>query len=128
MEYTNNNLLSATIYRVLIVSAMVGFVNLGIGFRRGLIIADLFKKENISATWFILLIPISMILVNFSAFHADNPAYTSALIYLSVIWILLFNKIRQYAGLPTKGKPIAGKWIVLLVTSTILLIILTAQP
>lgn len=126
MEYTNNHLLAATIYRVLIVSAMVGFVNLGVGFRCGIKASDLFKKENISATWFFLFIPISMMLINFSAFHADNPAYASAVIYMSVIWILLFNKILQYFGFSTKGDPIAKRWIVLLVVATMLLIILTA--
>lgn len=127
MEYANHHLLAATLYRVLIVSTIVGLVNLFTGLRQGLKTSELFKKENILASWFMLLIPFNMILVNFSVFYADNPAYTSAVIYLSVIWILLFNKVRQYLGLPTKGEPIAGRWIVLLVAATMLLIILTSR-
>ena len=126
MEYANHNLLAATIYRVLIVSSIVGLVNLGTGLQRDLKITDLFKKENISAAWFTLLIPISMILVNFSALYADNPAYTSAVIYLSVIWILLLNKISRYFSLPTNYKPIGRKWIILLVIATMTLIITTS--
>lgn len=127
MEYANNHLLAATCYRVLIVSATIGFINLIAGHKQHMIIKQLLNIKNIMAAWFITLIPISMILVNFSVFYAVNPAYTSAIIYLSVIWILLFSKISQYFGFSTNNKPIAKKWIVLLVISTMTLIIATSK-
>jgi len=127
MEYADNHLISATIYRVFIVSIIIGIVNLMICRQKGIPTSAFFKKENLRASWFILLNPLSMILVNFSMFYAENPAYTSAVVYLSVVWILLFNKIRQYAGLPTKNQPIVKKWIILLLAATILLIITTSN-
>lgn len=127
MEYANNHLLSATIYRVLIVSSIVGFVNLGVCFKKGITTSELFNRKNVVRAWFVLLQPLSMMLVNFSVFHAENPAYTSAIIYLSVIWILVFNKVCQYLGLPVNYKQVARKWIILLIAATIVLILTTTK-
>ncbi|MBP5352986.1 MAG: hypothetical protein J6Y91_04400 [Alphaproteobacteria bacterium] len=127
MTYANGHLLAATVYRVLIVSLIVGFVNLGICYRRHISVAQLFKKENLLAAWFLLLAPLNMILVNFSVHYAENPAYTSAMTYLSVIWIMLFNKIGQHFGFKQKYQPIAKRWIILLLAATAVLIIATAK-
>ena len=127
MEYAGDHLLAATIYRVLIVSSIVGFINLGICHHRGIAVSEIFKKENFLAAWFLLLAPLNMMFVNFSVLYAENPAYTSAVVYLSVIWILLFNKIRQFLGFSANYHPIARKWIVLLIAATVVLILATAK-
>ena len=126
MEYTNNHFLQASLYRVLIVSSVVGFVNLGLVTRQGTKIKTLLKKENILASWFVVLLPFSMVLINFSAYFAENPAYSSVIVYLSVVWILLFNKIRQFFGRPQKYKTIEKKWIILLLAATMILVIVTS--
>ena len=127
MEYTNNHLWQASLYRVLIVSSVVGFINLGFSLKQGVKLKTLLKKENIIAAWFVLLQPFSMMLINFSAHFAENPAYSSVVVYLSVVWILLFNKICQFFGRPQNYKQIEKKWIILLLAATMILIIVTAK-
>jgi len=127
MEYSNGNLMSASIWRVFITGIIIGCVNLEIARQHHIKMKTIFKWNNIKKGLFILLLVMSMITVNFSLYYADNPAYTSAIIYLSVVWIMVINKMQNLLGKKKIYKKIAKKWVFTLLIATIILIVATSK-
>lgn len=123
MYYADGFLLSATIHRVCFTGLIIGTVNLLVA-KKHLTAKQILNPQNLKKALFILLAALSMISINFSMHYAANPAYTSALIYLSVVWIMLINKILSCFGYPVKYQSLSKKWVfVLLIATTILSIV-----
>lgn len=102
---------------------IIGTVNLIVG-KKHLTVKQILDSENLKKGLFILLAALSMITINFSMYYATNPAYTSVLIYLSVVWIMLFNKTLSYFGYPVKYQSLSKKWVfILLIATTILSVV-----
>lgn len=125
MEYSNGHLMSAVVWRVLIIGIIIGCINWIIARQHNIKNREILKWKNIRQGLFILLMVMSMITVNFSLYYAENPAYASSVIYLSIIWIMLINKIQSRNGKHKKYKHIAKRWIFTLLIATIILILST---
>lgn len=125
MDYANNHIMAASLWRVFITGCIIGTINLLIALQHNIKMKEIIKWKNIRKGLFILLFALSMVMVNFSLYYADNPAYTSAVIYLSVLWIMLINYVQKLMGNKKTYKRIAKKWIFTLLIATIILIIST---
>lgn len=125
MEYANGHLLKASLWRVFITGCIIGLVNLHVARGHNVKFKEIIKWKNIRKGLYIILLVLSMITVNFSLYYAANPAYTSAVIYTSVIWIMIINYVQKLLGRKKNYKRIAKKWILTLLIATIILIVST---
>ena len=124
MEYNDGYLLPVTFHRVAFTGWIIGSINLFMNYRK-INLRELVSWRNVRKGSFLIFLILSMISVNFAMYYAANPAYTTAITYLSVIWIVTINKICLYLG---KGKAyprIALKWILLLLLSAVSLLLAT---
>jgi len=121
MYYADDLLLPATLYRVCITGFIIGTVNLLVGLKHNISLKKILKVKNLKKGWFLILLALSMITINFSMHYAINPAYTSALIYLSVIWVMIINKVLTCLGHPLKYQSLSKKWILVLLLAAITL-------
>jgi len=121
MYYADGFLLSATINRICITGFFIGTVNFIVGTKHNIRLKKFLALKNLKKGWFIILLGLSMITINFSMHYAINPAYTSALIYLSVIWVMLINKCLAFFGHPVKYKSLSKKWVFILLLAAIIL-------
>lgn len=124
MEYNDGYLLALTIHRVAFTGWIIGGINLLLNYRK-IYLRDLVNLKNIQSGSFLIFLILSMVLINFAMYYTINPAYTTAITYLSVIWIILINKIGHYFGKGVSYPHIALKWILLLLFSAVVLIIAT---
>lgn len=125
-EYVNGNILAGAVWRVFITGIIIGFFNLFIARKHNLKLKDIIKPKNLRKGLFILFLTAAMITVNFSLYYAENPAYTSAIIYTSVIWIMGINYLQKLLGRKKTYPHIAKKWIFTLLIAAIILIIATS--
>lgn len=121
MYYADGHLLSATINRICITGFIIGTVNFIVGTKHNIRLKQILAHKNLKKSWFIILLGLSMITINFSMHYAINPAYTSALIYLSVIWVMLINKTLAFLGHPVKYQSLSKKWVFILLLATVIL-------
>ena len=124
-DYSEGHLLILTFHRVALTGWIIGIINLL--YNRNISYRELLKTENIKRSWFILLIIISMILLNISMYYTPNPAYFSVMLFLSVVWIVIINRLMILCGKNIPYINIKLKWIFLLLFSAITLIIATNQ-
>jgi hypothetical protein len=124
MEYSNGYLLALTFHRVAFTGWIIGCINLFFNSKK-LSLKELVDLKNIRKGCFIIFLILSMISINFAMYYATNPAYTTAIIYLSVIWIVIINKIFHYFGKGIAYPQIAFRWILLLLFSAIALLLAT---
>lgn len=124
-EYNDGYLLALTFHRVALTGYIIGSVNLFINRRKDISFKELINPQNIYRGSFIILLVLSMITINLAMHYTPNPAYTTAVIYLSVVWIMLINKIQVLAGKKLIYQPIEKKWIFALLISSIVLVLLT---
>ena len=122
-EYNDNLLLPLTFHRVALTGWIIGFINLFFYHQKLPDNKKLFNFSNVYSCSFLLLLIFSMITINLSMYYSPHPAYTSAIIYLSVIWIIIINKIKLLLGKKTIYKPIALRWILLLLSAAITLLL-----
>lgn len=123
MEYADGYLLTASIYRIGITGWLIGSINLWRILGKKVTLKQIFNWQNLCGSLFLGLLILSMIGINFSLYYAMNPAYTFAIIYSSILWIILINKIRVKCGYSVEYENIEKKWILLLLCSAIILII-----
>ena len=126
-EYAEGHLLALTFHRVAFTGWIIGCVNLFLNRRQNIKLKELIDFKNICRGSFILLLVLSMITINFAMHYTVHPAYTSAVTYLSVIWIILINKFMDYSNKKKQYQKIALKWILLLLGAAITLILATAK-
>jgi hypothetical protein len=125
MQYAEGHLLTLTFHRVALTGWIIGIINLLLNQNQPIKLKELCKLKNICRGSFILLLLLSMISINFAMHYAPNPAYTSAVIYLSIIWIVLINKFIPYTHRKKHYPPIALKWMLLLLFAAITLVLAT---
>ena len=124
MQYAGEHLFVATINRVAITGWVIGTINLVAGKRHNLRTEDLINVNNLKKGSFILLLALSMITLNYSMYYALNPAYTTSIIYLSVVWIMVINYIAQVQGRKYSYQKMSHKWIFVLLMATSVLSVL----
>ena len=125
MQYADEHLLTATITRVALTGFIIGSINLAVGLKKDLGKKEILNLGNIKSGLFILLLALSMICINFSMHYAENPAYTSAIIYLSVVWIIIINRIRSAFGHKLPYQKLKKGWVFSLLIATMVLSIVT---
>ena len=124
-DYSEGYLLILTFHRVAITGWIIGIINLF--YNRNINRHELFNIKNIRQSWFIILLLVSMILLNISMYYTPNPAYFSALLFLSVIWTVIINRVMILCGRNIPFVNIKLKWILLLLISSIIFVIATQQ-
>jgi hypothetical protein len=122
-EYSDNLLLELTFHRVALTGWIIGLINIFLNRRYLAHPKELILFQNICRGSFLIFLILSMITINLSMHYTPHPAYTSAIIYLSVVWLVVINKIRTRMGKKSFYQPIALKWILLLLVSAITLIL-----
>ena len=127
MQYADQHLLTATITRVALTGFVIGVINLFIGLRRDLKAKEIMALDSLKRGVYILLLALSMICLNFSMHYTENPAYTSAIIYLSVVWIILINKVRSFGGYKQPYQKLKKRWIFALLIATSVLSVVTCM-
>ena len=127
MEYAEGHLLALTFHRVAFTGWIIGVINLFFNRQKNIKMKELIDFKNICRGSFILILVLSMVSVNFAMHYSPNPAYTSAIMYLAVIWIMLINKFVPYSDNKKQYQNIALKWILLLLGAAITLILATAK-
>ena len=96
-NYAEGHLLALTFHRVAFTGLIIGSINLILNHHKNIKLKELIDLKNIYRGSFILLLVLCMISINFAMHYSPNPAYTSAVTYLSVIWIMLINKFIAYS-------------------------------
>lgn len=124
-DYSEGHLLILSFHRVALTGWIVGLINLF--YNRNISYHELLSLKNIRQSWFILLVVISMVLLNVSMYYAPNPAYISAMLFLSVVWIIIINRIMILCGKNIPYTNIKLKWIFLLLVSAVIMVISTQR-
>lgn len=124
-EYSEGYLLTLTFHRVALTGYIIGFTNLFFNRRKIQCFNELLNIKNIQRSWFIILLVLSMIFINLSMHYTPHPAYISAILFLSMIWIVCINRIMVLCGKNIPYSNIRLKWIFLLLFAAITLIIAT---
>ena len=125
MNYADSHLIIASIHRVALTGWIIGFVNLFNNRKKAGVNLSIFRPENLYKGSFILLLVLSMVVLNLSMYYAPHPAYCVAVLYLSVVWIVLINKIQQWCGRQIVYQNVEKKWIFSLLIATIVLVLAT---
>lgn len=125
MNYADSHLIVASIYRVALTGWIIGFVNLFNNRKKAEINLCIFRPENLYKGSFIFLLVLSMVILNLSMYYTLHPAYCTAVLYLSVVWIVLINQIQQWRGRKIIYQNVDKKWIFLLLIATIVLVLAT---
>lgn len=125
MNYADSHLIIASIHRVALTGWIIGFINLFNNRREKDINIYIFQLKNLYKGSFILLLILSMVVLNLSMYYAPHPAYCTAVLYLSVVWIVLINKIQQWRGQKIIYQNVEKKWILSLLIATIVLVLAT---
>lgn len=101
MFHGRENLTTAIFYYAFITGIICGACNLFVYIRKKQKISTIFKKKNLKKGLAVSVIAvILMAFKNLAMFSASNPAYASAIILMSPIWIILWNNFNAYI----KGK------------------------
>ncbi len=94
MYYGQENLTSAIVNYAFITGIICGISNLFVYIKKRKKISAIFKGKNIARGAILsIIIIISMAFKNLAMNYAKNPAYVSAIILLSPIWIITGNNI-----------------------------------
>lgn len=125
-EYSDGLLLPLTFHRVALTGWIIGIINLALNRKYLHNPRELINPKNICRGSFLILLVLSMITINFSMHYTTHPAYTSAITYLSVIWLVIINKYRTFIGKKSAYQPIALKWILFLLIAAITLSLATS--
>lgn len=128
MDYAQaDHLLILTFHRVAFTGWIVAIINLLMNFKNKDGLIEAIKWQNIRKSGFIVLLVLSMITTNLAMHYTPNPAYSSAIMHLSLIWIILINKFRSFIGKQVVYQPIDRKWILLLLAAAIVLVLATQK-
>jgi len=125
MNYAESSLLGLCFWRIFITSSVVFIIHVYIHIRRKKRLKELFNKHNLSRCWIFVFMPASMLCRNMAMFYAENPSYVAALVQISLLWVMLFNRYLYFIP----GKKICmqmnKKWALLMLLSVIVLILAT---
>ena len=126
MYYGQENLTSAIVYYAFITGMICGVSNLFVYIRKKKKISTIFKSKNLKHGAIIsVIIIVSMAFKNLAMNYTQNPAYVSAIILLSPIWIIIGNNIYVKLKKAKTGYSHVKPWLAgLLLISVIGLVIL----
>lgn len=125
MSYTpKNDLISGSILYIIIQSTIIAIINLIIYKKNNGNISNLYKWENVKFSFIIILNILAGIFKNFAMYNTPNPSYVTALLYLSILWIMIIAYILTHFGIKCKHNDLPPHKVFLLVTSTVTLAIL----
>ena len=125
MNYANNHIIIASIYRVALTGWVIGIINTLSCIKKGYVIKEIFNTKNFNKSLFIILLILSMISLSLAMYYTPNPAYCSSVIYLSVVWIMVINQIKYMCGYKGIHQQIERKWIFSLLFAAIVLVLVT---
>lgn len=125
MNYAEDSLLGLCFWRIFVSSLTVCIIHLTVYIRREKTITKLTAKENLSRCWIFIFMPLSMLLGNLAMFYADNPSYVAALVQISLLWVMLFNRYLYFIPCKKMCMKMDKKWAFLMLTSVIILILAT---
>lgn len=125
MNYAEDSLLGLCIWRVFISSLSIWFIYMYIYIKRKNKIRELLNSKNLKRCWFFIFMPISMICRNMAMFYADNPSYVSALVQISLLWVMLFNRCLYFIPYKRMCMKMEKKWAFLILISVMVLILAT---
>ena len=125
MYYADDSLYGLCYWRIFISSLVVGCVHMVIYIAQKQPLPDLIKKENLSKTLFLILMPASMLLRNMAMYYTENPSYVSAVVYTSLLWVMFINRSFHFIHFKRVYLQIEKKWVLLMLASIITLILAT---
>lgn len=124
-EYSDGCLLALAFQRVAITGWIIGGVNLFFNRKKLTSYRELIEPQNILRGLFIGLMLLRMVFINLAMYYTPNPSYVSAIILLTVIWIICINKTKNWLGKATPYQSIGLQWIMLLLFAAVTLVIAT---
>ena len=125
MEYAESSLYGLCFWRIFITSSVVWIIHLFIYIGRKSKVKELLNKENLSRCWIFVFMPISMLCRNMAMFYAENPSYVAALVQVSLLWVMFFNRYFYFIPCKKMCMKMDKKWAFLMLTSVIVLIFAT---
>ncbi|MCQ2965421.1 MAG: hypothetical protein MJ250_01620 [Alphaproteobacteria bacterium] len=125
MSYTaKDDLISGSILYIIIQSTIIAIVNLVLYKKNNGQVSDFYKWKNVKYSPIIILNILAGIFKNFAMYNTPNPSYVTALLYLSIIWIMLIAYILTHFGIKCRHNDLPPYKVLLLVISTVALAIL----
>ncbi|MBP5615524.1 MAG: hypothetical protein J6X42_03115 [Alphaproteobacteria bacterium] len=125
MNYAEDSAFGLCWWRVFVTSLTIGIIHLILYIKRRENVADLTAKQNLIGTWIFILMPMSMVSKNMAMFYTANPAYVEAIVYMSLLWLMLFNRKLHFIKFKKMYMPMNKKWALLMLVSAIVLIVAT---
>lgn len=125
MSYAQTSLWGLCFWRIFVTSTVVWIIHSFIYIRRKNKIGKLLNKDNLSKCWIFAFMPVSMLCRNMAMFYADNPSYVSALVQISLIWVMFFNRYLCFIPFKKMCMKMEKKWALLMLVSVIVLILAT---
>lgn len=125
MAYASNSLFGLCFWRIFVSSLTVGVIHLSVWLKKKASLGILFDTSNVLKTWFLILMPMSMLCRNMAMFYADSPSYVSSIVQTSLLWIIFFNRYVTFIKFERKYIQIDKKWAFLILICAIVLILST---
>lgn len=125
MYYAEDSLYGLCYWRIFITSMVVGCIHTIIYAVKKQPLPDLIKKENLSKTIFFILMPASMLFRNMAMYYTENPSYVSAIVYTSLLWLMVINRSFRFIHFKRIYLQMEKKWALLMLASVIMLILAT---
>ncbi len=124
MDMGGENLASTVYYYNLVTAIVVGVCSV-FNYRKEKIEFNFFAKKSLAAGFTIMVVLFALIVVkNVAMFYTPNPAYVSAIMGVTPLWIVGINFVLLRMGAIQTPKTIDLKWTVLLVVGVSLMILL----
>lgn len=125
MGFGAGDLISASYFYVLITGLVAGSINLAVYLRKDGKLSDTIKTKNLKYLPVFLVLIGSMVSKNFAMYYAFNPSYVSALMYIYILWIALFNMLRSHMVQGRVYNKMNVRAAMMLLASVIVLILAT---
>lgn len=94
MSFGAGDLISASYFYVLITGLVAGSINLFVYVKKDGTFKEVMNVSNLKYLPIFVVLIGSMVSKNFAMFYTFNPSYVSALMYIYILWIALFNTVR----------------------------------
>ena len=125
MQYSLDSLYGLCFWRIFITSLAVGFIHLFIYIKDKQPLKEIVAKSNLSRAWFLALMPASMLSRNMAMYYTENPSYVSAIVYTSLLWIMVINRYFRFIHFKRIYLQMEKKWAIIMLVSVIVLILAT---
>ncbi len=123
MNYAENSLWGLCFWRIFVSSLVVGIIHIFVYIRREGNFKELYREANLQKGWIFIFMPASMVCRNMAMFYTDNPSYVSALVQVSLLWVIVFNRYVPFIHCKKMCMKMEKKWAFLMLVSVIVLIV-----